>query len=78
MGTLLVQALEKPKTTLLFLIDIGPKYDCFIARSIFFGLELSEYATDWKNTFGSEVNSITTMYGEVGSKFSRIVIVCFE
>ena len=39
--------------------------------SIFYWLGLSEYATDQKNSGGSEISSISTTFGEVCSKFSK-------
>ena len=38
---------------------------------LYFCFGLSENATDQKNTDGSEVYSISTTFGEVGSKFSK-------
>ena len=38
---------------------------------LYFWFGLSEYATDQKNTDGSELYSISTTFGEVGSKFSK-------
>ena len=44
--------------------------NCFF-WSIFYWLGLSEYATDQNNSGGSEINSISTTFGEVCSKFSK-------
>ena len=38
---------------------------------LYFWFGLSEYATHQKNTDGSELYSISTTFGEVGSKFSK-------
>ena len=38
---------------------------------LYFWFSLIEYATDQKNTDGSEVYSISTTFGEVCSKFSK-------
>ena len=72
-GFLYPQRMHKTPFMIFFLESIIKSLDLknWFFWSIFYWLGLSEYATDQKNSGGSEISSISTIFGKVCSKFSK-------
>ena len=56
---------------MIFFLQVMHQSTMLKYHFLYFWFGLIEYATDQKNSGGSEFYSISTTFGEVGSKFSK-------